>query len=197
MQHDQVRPCRRIAAARRLRLPLAGAGIAFASVAAAAPPITVSPGGVERIEHSAWLTVESVGNGQVILFAGLPAFRGFHRGTARLFANAVVFGPGLLGEFLEFLVASAAGAAVHRKETPLGVGRPIASPGAAGGDPLIVEVNALFPFGPASYRIDRLGTPGRNLRIVHGRQVARARPEHGLTNGLGAARARRGQRPRA
>lgn len=80
--------------------------------------------------------------------------------------RSVVFGPGLLGEFLEFLVTSAAGAAVHRKESPLGVGRPIASPGAAGGDPLIVEVNALFPFGPASYRIDRLGTPGRNLRIV-------------------------------
>jgi len=49
----------------------------------------------ERIADSAWLTVESVGHGQLILFAAPPAFRGWFAGTARLFANAVVYGPGL------------------------------------------------------------------------------------------------------
>jgi hypothetical protein len=55
----------------------------------------VWPEARERIAGSAWLTVESSGNGQVILFASHPAFRGYHRATARLFANAVVLGPGL------------------------------------------------------------------------------------------------------
>ena len=45
--------------------------------------------------HSAWLTSERRGNGQVILFASMPAFRGYHKATGRLFANAVVLGPGL------------------------------------------------------------------------------------------------------
>lgn len=49
----------------------------------------------ERIADSAWLTVERQGAGQVILFASSPVFRGWFRGTARLFANAVVYGPGL------------------------------------------------------------------------------------------------------
>ncbi|MCY2959713.1 MAG: M14 family metallopeptidase [Planctomycetota bacterium] len=49
----------------------------------------------ERIADSAWLTVERQGAGQVILFAASPVFRGWFRGTARLFANAVVYGPGL------------------------------------------------------------------------------------------------------
>ena len=78
LSKDPVRAAVRLPGAERLRL----GGLVW-------------PEARERIEHSAWLTVESVGNGQVILFAGMPAFRGFHRGTARLFANAVVFGPGL------------------------------------------------------------------------------------------------------
>jgi hypothetical protein len=48
-----------------------------------------------RLAHSAWLTVERRGHGQVLLFAAPPAFRGHHLATARLFANAVVLGPGL------------------------------------------------------------------------------------------------------
>lgn len=48
-----------------------------------------------RLADSAWLTVERKGHGQVILFAGLPAFRGYQLASARLFANAVVLGPGL------------------------------------------------------------------------------------------------------
>ena len=48
-----------------------------------------------RLADSAWLTVERKGNGQLVLFASQPAFRGYHLATARLFANAVVLGPGL------------------------------------------------------------------------------------------------------
>jgi hypothetical protein len=49
----------------------------------------------ERLADSAWLTVERKGRGQIVLFADSPAFRGYHLATARLFANAVVLGPGL------------------------------------------------------------------------------------------------------
>lgn len=54
----------------------------------------VWPEARERLAHSAWLTVESSGNGQVILFTQTPGFRGYHLATGRLFANAVVYGPG-------------------------------------------------------------------------------------------------------
>lgn len=49
----------------------------------------------ERIEKSAYLTVERVGKGQIILFATEPGHRGQQRATARMIANAVVYGPGL------------------------------------------------------------------------------------------------------
>ncbi|HEX6882374.1 MAG TPA: M14 family zinc carboxypeptidase, partial [Planctomycetota bacterium] len=49
----------------------------------------------ERLAESAWLTVERKGQGQIVLFAAQPAFRGYHLATARLLANAVVLGPGL------------------------------------------------------------------------------------------------------
>lgn len=49
----------------------------------------------ERLAESAWLTSESKGKGQIILFASTPAYRGYHHATARFFANAVVYGPGL------------------------------------------------------------------------------------------------------
>jgi Zinc carboxypeptidase len=49
----------------------------------------------ERLAESAWLTVERVGHGQVILFAAHPLLRGYHKATGRLFANAVIYGPGL------------------------------------------------------------------------------------------------------
>lgn len=55
----------------------------------------VWPEARERIADSSYLTVERKGRGQVILFAGVPGFRGYHKATARLFANAVVLGPGL------------------------------------------------------------------------------------------------------
>jgi hypothetical protein len=48
-----------------------------------------------RLAHAAWLTLERRGDGQVVLFAAPPTFRGYHRATARLFGNAVVLGPGL------------------------------------------------------------------------------------------------------
>jgi hypothetical protein len=66
---------------------------------AKAPSLRLSgllwPEARERLAESAWLTVERVGNGSIVLFAETPAFRGYHRATGRLFANAVVLGPGL------------------------------------------------------------------------------------------------------
>jgi hypothetical protein len=53
------------------------------------------PEAAERIGDSAWLTRESIGDGQIILFTSMPSFRGFHFATARFFGNAVVLGPGL------------------------------------------------------------------------------------------------------
>lgn len=49
----------------------------------------------ERTAEGAYLVTESVGHGQLILFASQPAFRGHHAATGRLFSNAVVYGPGL------------------------------------------------------------------------------------------------------
>ena len=47
-----------------------------------------------RIERSAWVTRERVGNGQMILFAGEPIFRAFFYGTGRIFTNSIFLGPG-------------------------------------------------------------------------------------------------------
>ena len=55
----------------------------------------VWPEARERLARGAFLTVERMGRGQVILFASQPNFRGFWLGNARLLANAIVFGPGL------------------------------------------------------------------------------------------------------
>ncbi|MCB9898360.1 MAG: hypothetical protein H6825_10185 [Planctomycetes bacterium] len=52
------------------------------------------PEAAGRLADSAYLTVESMGAGQIVLFAGEPTFRGQTRGTARLLANAIVYGPG-------------------------------------------------------------------------------------------------------
>ena len=51
------------------------------------------PEGRARLAHTAYLTVDRLGSGQVILFASNPVFRGITRGSARLFSNAVVYGP--------------------------------------------------------------------------------------------------------
>ncbi|MCP4250084.1 MAG: hypothetical protein GY778_23830 [bacterium] len=48
----------------------------------------------ERWADSAYVTVERLGHGQVILFAGDPFFRAYQEGTGRLLLNAVLLGPG-------------------------------------------------------------------------------------------------------
>ena len=48
-----------------------------------------------RIANGSWATRERLGNGQVILFATQPNFRGFFRGSERLLLNALFYGPGL------------------------------------------------------------------------------------------------------
>ena len=53
------------------------------------------PNNTERLlTGTAWAVVENVGQGKVILFADNPLFRAFWRGTAGLFLNALLFGPG-------------------------------------------------------------------------------------------------------
>lgn len=53
------------------------------------------PEAAERIANTAWVTRESEGHGQIILFATTPVFRGASHGMQRVLGNAVVFGPGL------------------------------------------------------------------------------------------------------
>lgn len=48
----------------------------------------------ERWANTAYVTRESSGRGQIILFAGDPDFRAYWKGTARLFTNALTLGPG-------------------------------------------------------------------------------------------------------
>ncbi|HYE30784.1 MAG TPA: peptidase, partial [Methylomirabilota bacterium] len=52
------------------------------------------PEASHRLANSAYVTRESVGRGQIILFSASPAIRGFSKGTARLLGNAIVLGPG-------------------------------------------------------------------------------------------------------
>ena len=49
----------------------------------------------QRWANTAYVTVESVGRGQVILFANDPFFRGYWEGSGRLLLNAVLLGPGM------------------------------------------------------------------------------------------------------
>lgn len=49
----------------------------------------------DRIASSAWVTRESVGRGQVILFAHAPAFRAAQLGAMRVLENALILGPGM------------------------------------------------------------------------------------------------------
>ncbi|MCH9031197.1 MAG: hypothetical protein IIB00_02920 [candidate division Zixibacteria bacterium] len=48
----------------------------------------------ERWANTAYMTREGMGRGQIILFAGGPDFRGYWKGTARLFTNCLALGPG-------------------------------------------------------------------------------------------------------
>jgi hypothetical protein len=77
LSREPVRTAVRLAPAERLRL----SGLLW-------------PEARQRLADSAWLTVERAGAGQVILFAVTPGYRGQYRSGARLFANAVVYGPG-------------------------------------------------------------------------------------------------------
>ncbi|MBK9548315.1 MAG: hypothetical protein IPO52_04190 [Gemmatimonadetes bacterium] len=53
------------------------------------------PGNTDKfLTGSVWASVERAGRGNVVAFAENPLFRGFWRGTAMLFANAVLFGAG-------------------------------------------------------------------------------------------------------
>lgn len=49
----------------------------------------------ERWAQTAYLTHESKGKGQIILFAQNPNLRGYFYGTRKMFINAVLFGPGM------------------------------------------------------------------------------------------------------
>ena len=49
----------------------------------------------ERLALTAYATVESVGRGQIILFATDPTQRMWLPGMQRLFLNAVLLGPGM------------------------------------------------------------------------------------------------------
>jgi hypothetical protein len=53
------------------------------------------PEAADRLANAAYVTRESVGAGQLILFASDPTFRGAALGTSRIFANAITFGPGM------------------------------------------------------------------------------------------------------
>lgn len=53
------------------------------------------PEASQRIANSAYLTREQKGNGQIILFASQPVFRGSTLATNRLLLNALVYGAGL------------------------------------------------------------------------------------------------------
>lgn len=53
------------------------------------------PGNTAKfLNGSVWASVESAGQGTVVAFAENPLFRGFWRGTAMLFTNALLFGSG-------------------------------------------------------------------------------------------------------
>jgi zinc carboxypeptidase len=53
------------------------------------------PEASRRLANSAFVTRESIRNGQVILFSQQPAFRGATLASTRVLLNAIVFGPGV------------------------------------------------------------------------------------------------------
>ncbi|MCC6428804.1 MAG: hypothetical protein IT435_18525 [Phycisphaerales bacterium] len=53
------------------------------------------PEAADRLAHSAYMTREPIGSGQLILFSNSPTFRAATPATKRLFANAIIYGPGM------------------------------------------------------------------------------------------------------
>jgi len=53
------------------------------------------PEAKKRLVNSEYLTVEKLGKGQVILFAGDPFFRAYFHGSARLLINSILLGLGM------------------------------------------------------------------------------------------------------
>ena len=53
------------------------------------------PEAAARLAHTAYVTREKVGRGQVILFLSSPEIRGWTLATRRLLLNAILFGPGV------------------------------------------------------------------------------------------------------
>jgi hypothetical protein len=56
------------------------------------------PEAAARLAKTAYATREPVGRGQIILFLDNPVYRGWMRGTRRLFWNAILYGPGVGAE---------------------------------------------------------------------------------------------------
>lgn len=80
----------------------------------------------------------------------------------------VLFGPDTIGDVLRFLVSATSARALFQKESPLTQGASIYPDGRCTGQPLVLELNATFPFGPESYRIDNEGSAGQNVRVIDG-----------------------------
>ena len=57
------------------------------------------PEAAARLARTAFATRERVGRGQVILFLANPVFRGWVHDSRRMFANSVLYGPGLGSEW--------------------------------------------------------------------------------------------------
>jgi hypothetical protein len=53
------------------------------------------PEAADRLANAAYLTRQSIGDGQLILFAADPTWRAAALGTSRIFANAIIDGPGM------------------------------------------------------------------------------------------------------
>ena len=46
----------------------------------------------DKLKHTAYLDRERLGQGSVVLYADMPAFRSFWEGGTRLLLNAIFFG---------------------------------------------------------------------------------------------------------
>lgn len=78
----------------------------------------------------------------------------------------VLLGPAVLGDLVGFLVEATDGERVYHQGSPFRVGESILPGEPWPGDPLVLNLNALFPFGPDSYRIDETGVAARNVRVI-------------------------------